>query len=113
MWVGAVGAGILSLSHLCALSSMQCRETGIGTSMLLDGLVVPHPFSVIAFRICDHQGTFESPLSSLLQPKGRRVLQRIDIGLILDDLREQVFALVLPVKEGFAGVWRFRSILGT
>jgi len=54
--------------------------------MIMDGLVVPCAFSVIAVRICDHQGAFESPLPSLLQPKGHRVLQRIDIGLVFDDL---------------------------
>jgi hypothetical protein len=86
VWVGAAAVGILSLSHLCALSSMQRRETGIHTPMLLDGLVVPCTFSVIAVRIGNHQGAFESPLPSLLQPKSRRVSQRIDIGLVFDDL---------------------------
>ena len=73
--MNVMGAGILSFGHLCGLSSMQCRETGIQSSVLLDSLVVPYTFSIIALRICDHQGAFESPLPSLLQPKGGRVLQ--------------------------------------
>lgn len=73
--MGGCRGGILSLSHLCALSSMQCRGTGIQTPMLLDGLIVLCAFPVIAVRICDHQGTFESPLPSFLQSKGHRMLK--------------------------------------
>ena len=40
------------------------------------------------------------------------MLQGIDVGLILDDLREQVLALVLPIEEGFVCVLRFWSVLG-
>ena len=83
--VNGCGRGILSLSHLCALSSMQCRETGIRTPMLLDGLVVFCAFPIVAVRICDYQGTFEGPLPPFLQPKCHRVLQRVDVGLVFDD----------------------------
>lgn len=40
------------------------------------------------------------------------MLQRIDIGLVFYDLREQVLALVLPIEEGSAGIRRFWSVLG-
>jgi len=80
--VGAVDVLFL----LRALSSMQCREPGIRTPMIMDGLVVPCAFPVIAVRICDHQGAFESPFPSLLQPECHRVLQGINIGLIFDNL---------------------------
>lgn len=86
MHVGIVGTGILSVYHLCALSSMQCRETSAGVPMLLDGIIVLCAFSVIAIRVCDHQCTFESPLSPFFQSKGHRMLQRIDVGLVFDDL---------------------------
>jgi hypothetical protein len=64
--VDAEGTGILSLSHLCTLSSMQRCDAGIQAPMFMDGLVVSCAFSVVAVRICDHQSPFESPLPSLL-----------------------------------------------
>ena len=76
VWVGAVC--ILSRT----LSSMQCCEMGFRTPMLMDGLVVSWALPVVAV----YQGAFESPLPPLLQPKCHSVLQRIDIGLVLDDL---------------------------
>ena len=65
-------------------------------------------FSLSCTTNLDSRDTFLSPF---LQSQRHGILERIDIGIVLDDLCEKILRLLFPIGKSLQGVSRPRLIL--